>query len=294
MQGRAARVVVMTMARDEAEMLPRWLDYYAGQVGADNLVVLDDNTSDGSTDDLPCTRHRLPPAPWKRGWEEARIRVVNGLTRGLLGCYDVAVFTDVDEFLVPDPARFSGLLDYLRARADAKVMAPVAVNVLHDPDTEPDLDPARPLLEQRRLVKFAPGMCKPLLKRVGAPWSPAFHGIRASYSIDRDLLMLHMKYADQAILGRLADQRHRLHTIEQRGSSRSAWTLGGGELSERLVSWVRGHDGHAVPEFDTGEPELDGVIRQRKGGYFRSRGPQLVAMEENPLRQLPERFRGLV
>ena len=46
-------VAVLTVARDEAAMLPRWVAHYGSHVGVENLVVVDDNTSDGSTDDLP-------------------------------------------------------------------------------------------------------------------------------------------------------------------------------------------------------------------------------------------------
>ena len=41
-------------------MLPRWVQYYGDQLGQDNLVVLDDNSVDGSTEHLPCTVLRLP------------------------------------------------------------------------------------------------------------------------------------------------------------------------------------------------------------------------------------------
>src|SRR5262245_57139984 len=62
------RVAVLTTVRDEAQMLPRWLDYYGRQVGSENLLVLDDNSVDGSTKDLPCTVYQLPPAPWRMEW----------------------------------------------------------------------------------------------------------------------------------------------------------------------------------------------------------------------------------
>ena len=42
-------------------MLPRWIAHYAAQVGMESLVVIDDNSTDGSTDDLPCTVVRIPP-----------------------------------------------------------------------------------------------------------------------------------------------------------------------------------------------------------------------------------------
>lgn len=284
------RVAVITTTRDEADMLPRWIDYYGGQVGVENLMVLDDNTADGSTDDLPCTVYRLPPAPWRWEWAVGRIRLINGIAQGLLACYDVVVFTDVDEFLVPDPAHHKGLREYLSTRGDRDVIAPLALNVLHNPEQEADLDPARPVLAQRRFVKFAPVMCKPLLKRVPAPWRPAFHGINAPYAIDTDLLMLHLKYYDLSSLRRVADHRRMLHETENRGSSSSAWAMGSDELASQLLSWVGTTDGQAVPELDPTEPDLRNIVQQKAAGFYRSEGTQLKAMKKNPLRRLPERF----
>jgi len=284
-------VVVLTMARDESDMLHRWIAYYGAQVGPRHLIVLDDNSVDGSTDDLPCPVVPLPPAPWKAPWANVRTTLVNGLARGLLACYDVVIFTDVDEFLIPDPDRYAGLLDYLARHGDRDVIAPLAVNVLHNPALEPALEADRPLLEQRRFVKFAPGMCKPLVKRVPAAWLPAVHGVKAPFAIDRDLLMVHLKYYDFPSMEAVADHRHRIHQTEGRGSAVSAWALDSDELGDRLLRWVATPEGAVVPEFDPAEPDLSDVVRARPDGFHRSNGPQLVAMDENPLRQLPPRFR---
>lgn len=285
------RVAVLTTVRDEAEMLPRWVDYYGRQVGLDNLLVLDDNSVDGSTKDLPCTVYRLPEAPWRMEWAPGRLRIVNGLAQALLACYDFVVFTDADEFLVPDPAKYDGLRDYLAGRLDRTVIAPLALNVLHNPAAEPDeLDQTRPVLAQRRHVKFAPVMCKPLLKRLPAPWRPAFHGINAPYEIDRDLLMLHLKYYDVTTLRKVAEHRRMLYETENRGSDQSAWTMGAEQLVTELRSWVRPVDDAPVPEFDAAEPDLRRIVQLRQGGFYRSDGTQLRAMKTNPLRRLPDRW----
>jgi hypothetical protein len=278
------------MARDEADMLPRWIEYYGGQLGTDHLIVLDDNTRDGSTDHLPCTGLRLPPEPWKSPWAQTRLTLVNAVSRGLLACYDVVVFTDVDEFLVPDPDRYDGLLHYLAVNRDRDVIAPLGLNVLHNEALEPALDPARPLLAQRRFVKFAPGMCKPLMKRTDADWWAAFHGIMATFEIDRDLLMLHMKYCDVTWLMMVSEHRHARHQ-EGRGHPSSAWAVNSDDLAARLRTWAQTPDEQDVPEFDPAEPDLDDLVRDKGRGRFRSHGPQLTAMENHPLRQLPERFR---
>lgn len=291
-RSRGPRAVVMTMVRDEADMLPRWVEYYGRQLGVENLVVLDDNTVDGSTKGLPCTTYRLPPPPWRRGWAKTRLQIVNQLARGLLACNDVVIFTDVDEFLVADPARYAGLAAYLSDRRDRKVVAPLALEVMHNPALEPALDPTRPLLEQRGFVKYSPGMCKPLVKRGPQPWTSAFHAIHAPFGVDPALWMLHLKYSDVAVLETVADHRRRIYEQEGRGHRRSFWPMGAEALKRRLSSWT----GEAqavgdVPEFDPAEVDLDGLIVEVREGVWRSRANQVVALKTTPLRRLPPRFR---
>lgn len=276
-------------------MLPRWISYYGGQLGVENLIVLDDNTVDGSTDDLPCTLHRLPPPPWQTSWAQARKLLASGIAEGLLACYEVVIFTDVDEFLVPDPDHHSGLLAYLGARAGQDVIAPLGVNVLHNPRVEPELRASQPVLQQRRFVKFAPGLCKPLIKRVSAEWRAGLHGIKAPFEIDQELLLLHLKYYDVEMLAKVSQHRRDLHDKEGRGGLRSAWTVGSAELTSKLLSWTETPDGEPVPEFVPGEVDFSEVIASTGSGGFRAYGgTQLKAMDEQPLRQLPDRFRAAI
>ena len=292
MQASVPRVVVMTMVRDEADLLPRWIDYYGGQVGPQNLVVLDDNSVDGSTDDLPCLRYRLPPEPWKQRWSKMRVRMANKLAEAFLACNDVVVFTDVDEFLIPDPEKHGGLLDYLTHRPDTQVMAPLAFELMHNARIEPPLDPARPVLEQRRFVKFAPAMCKPLLKRVPAAWEPAFHGIHAPFEVDPELFMLHLKWCDEAVLARVGDQRHQIRTEEGRGSPRSFWAKRPDQLLDKLAAWTGPADRTgSAPVLDVHQLDYEGLIGRRLDDSWRSRANQTTALNKTDLRELPERFR---
>lgn len=283
----------MTMARDEAGMLKRWVDYYGNQLGFDNLIVLDDNSADGSTRDLPCTVYRLPPPPWKAPWSRTRREFFNGFTRSLLTCYDAVIVTDVDEFLVPDPIRYDGLLDYIGAASDWDVVAPVALNVLHNPRYEPDLDANKPVMAQRRFVKFAPSLCKPLITRSPSEWLAGLHGIRAPFEVDRELFMLHLKFSDLATMRAVSQQRQDLFDKEGRGSPGSSWPLGPDELTSRLLSWVNS-SGPVVKDFDPGELDLRYLVHRTSDGSYRTQGSQLRAMKQNPLRQLPDRFRSLL
>lgn len=287
------RVAVLTMVRDEARLLPRWVAHYGRHVGVENLVVLDDNSTDGSTDDLPCTTYRLPPPPWKQGWGSTRQKLVNGLAKGLLACNDVVVFTDVDEFLLPDPAKHDGLLDYLAARADRRIVAPLALEVLHNARVEGALHPDLPLLDQRRFVKFSPGMCKPLVKRVPQPWQHAFHGMAVPFEVDRDLWMLHLKYADVEWLETSAEQRRSAFEQEGRGHPGSFWPLGAEALTQRLAGWTEAADATgSVPVFDPAEARIDDLVRKRTDGRWQARFSQVKGLEKSPLREIPARLRG--
>ncbi len=279
------RVCAITMVADETEMLPLWLDYYGRELGHDNLFVLDDNSTDGSTDDLPCSVLRLPPAPWKRKWSKARRGIINGLARGLLEVYDTVIFVDADEFLLPDPAKYDGLADYLSRGPDQEVIAGVGVDLLHDAAHEPPIDLSSRVLTQRSLVKIEPGMCKPAVKRVPEPWLAGGHGIRADFRVDPDLLLLHLKYYDEGHLRRVAERRHLAHVNQGRGSQSSAWVLDSDALVARLRTWVA----EPAVELDTHSrvlPEPEWVSGKEAYRMFGG----LETMDDSELLRLPKRF----
>lgn len=289
----AATVAVITMVRDEAFVLPRWIDHYAAQVGMDNLVVLDDNSSDGSTDDLPCTVHRLPALPGRKGYETARMGLLSGIASGLLAVYDWVVMVDADEFLVPDPAAYAHLPALLADR-EVDVLAPMAINVLHHVDSEPALDPARPLLEQRHYGTFLPLMCKPSLKRVAAPWRSASHGIAAPFAVDPQLFMLHLKFADRDQLKAVSDRRSEMVSRDGR-AAKSSWSRSGDDMVAVLDQAAARIDPGSVTEFDPGAVDLAAVVSEETPGEFRTRRQgQVRAMREEPVHRIPARLHGLV
>ena len=223
-----------------------------------------------------------------------RAQIANRFARGLLVCNDAVIFTDADEFLVADPAKYAGLPEYLCDRRDREVLAPLALEVMHNAKFEPALDPTRPLLEQRGLVRFSPGMCKPLIKRSPQPWEPAFHAIHAPFEVDPALWMLHLKYSDEHVLETVAEHRRRIYEQEGRGHRRSFWPMGAEALKGRLSSWTGvAQDVEAVPEFDPAEVDLEGLIGEVREGVWRSRANQVAALETTPLRRLPQRFRSI-
>ena len=281
------------MVRDECVMLPRWVDHYGRQVGVEHLLVLDDNSTDGSTEGLVCEVRRVPELPGGEDFERARMRLINHAAADLLRTHDWVVFADADEFLLPDPTQHESLRRLLAAHSRDSVVGAVGVNVLHDRTTEPPLDPLRPVLEQRHLAQIVPLMCKPAAKRVRKPWVLASHGIRSHYLVDPALLMIHLKFADRGQL--VKSSAHRLGLVARDGrASKSSWSRD--DLPVLLDERVDAVRDLALADFDEQVATLD--LGPHEAGKLRWRTPkgqsQVQALRQQPVSEIPQRLRSLL
>lgn len=284
-------VAVLTMTRDEGPMLRRWVNHYGNAVGRSNLLVLDDNSSDGSTADLDCPVVPLPTLPGGTQFEPTRMRLINGFASGLLACHDFVIFVDVDEFLIPDPAKHAGLRQFLAARRNVPVIAPLALNVVHNVGAEGKFDPDKPVLEQRSFAKFVPGMCKPSIKQVPAKWSAGSHGIHRHFVVDPELFMLHLKFFDQRHLQQTTRKRSLLVAMDGR-AHRSNWRRGR-EVVQLLQRFTDPANAAAIPEFDPTTVRLHDLVVKGQGPRYRTRRQgQILAMRNMPLVRVPSRLVG--
>jgi len=285
-------VAVITMARDEGDLLPLWVSHYARHVGIDNLVVLDDNSVDGSTDGLGCTVHRVPPLKGGLDFEPVRMRLMNGIASGLLAVYDYVAFVDVDEFLVTDPAVYPTLPDLLEDRGRPETLGVMGLNVVHVPSAEPEpLDLGRPLLEQRSFAKFTPLMCKPSIKRINAGWAISSHALKAPYAIDPELFMLHLKFADRSRLAEVARLRNEVSKADGRAEDAS-WGKEADQVLAIFDEVVADIDPAVVPEFDPATADLDDQVIFLNGRHRTPKQGQIAALRKQPLTRIPRRLVG--
>lgn len=186
-------VAVITMVHNESFFLPKWINYYGKNFSRQCLYVVDHGTEDGSTDDLAdINLMRLPRTDFD---DEQRVKFICKLAEALLAYYDVVIYTDCDEFLVPDPDHFVDLADYCNKMEQNTVYA-VGVDVRQLLDIESSIDPNLSILGQRRFCRFKLSMCKPLITRVPIHWNPGFHTCNSKPGLDSRLIMFHMKYID--------------------------------------------------------------------------------------------------
>ena len=186
----APRVCAITNVLDEDFNLPIWLRYYGRELGPENCIVVDR----GSTSLPPMTTQSLLQTHRSPFDDGQRSRGMADLTAMMLEHYDVVIYTDCDEYLVPDPNRFDGLVDYF-SRTDQRVYTAAGIDLYHKLDVEDPIDPSRPLLGQRAYGLYNSWLCKTLATRDPIRWSGGFHAASVPPSWD-GLYLFHTAMID--------------------------------------------------------------------------------------------------
>ncbi|MDP5307410.1 hypothetical protein [Paracoccus spongiarum] len=201
---RPRRVACLTMLRDEEFFFPIWYRYYASLFGRENLFVIDhlSKTRPAAPDGsgalnmltLPFER-ALDPQGRPQKLDGPRFRLISGMVEGLLAYYDTVIFNDTDELFIVDPQKHRDLRSFLEGGAGkAPALAGMGLDIIHDPRSEPALDPARPVLAQRRNYVCAPVWAKPHIINTACKIAP--HGLSIPFRFDPDLYLIHLKHSD--------------------------------------------------------------------------------------------------
>jgi hypothetical protein len=277
------KVAAVTMVFNEAHLLPRWIRHYAPQFGPENCTVIDHGSDDGCTDAMGRVNLvRIPRSPTDE--------FISGFCASLLTWYDWVIYTDVDEFLVADPAYYASIRELLVA-SPHKVITAVGFNVHHNDPREPPIDPERPVSEQRRWMMMVVAMCKPLAISRPVQWAAGFHSSDAEVAFDR-LFLFHLRnYDTQQSLLRLHKTRTMPRLVHDADPNAiiddDEWRT----RMRRIMDQIR----KAGLSFDIGKPPLAGLLdtlkkesEQRKDELYKLR----LHLAVPELWELPPRFVG--
>jgi FkbM family methyltransferase len=183
------------MVYNEPVFLPMWRAHYGNMVGEANCYVVDHGSDDGSTTDLgSISVIRIPRSPMH---DQKRARFLSDFVSGLLEWYDVVAYTDVDEFLVADPERWTDFSAFC-AELTGDAINCLGFEVYELPGVDGPLLPSVPVLRQRRWARFSLAMCKPLLVRSRVSWVPGFHASNHPMAFG-DLFLFHLHNCDKGI-----------------------------------------------------------------------------------------------
>ena len=214
------RIAAITMLRDDEDFLRKWISWYGGQLGRENLYVFLDG-KDQSVPDF-CEGVRVEAVDRVEGnvqqgdkgrinflSEVARHLFTDGTPHGIAGggaLYDMVIGTDVDEFLAPDPALGMTLPEFLEQAPCGRraCLSGLGIDVGQKLGEESPLDFSRPLLEQRSCAKLSTRYSKAsVLLRPASPdasprWGSGFHRVRGhNFHIIKDLYLFHFGSADE-------------------------------------------------------------------------------------------------
>lgn len=279
-----AKVAALTMVYNERDLLPIWLRYYGNQVGQQNCFVLDHGSDDGSTDMLgAANRIRVPRSEFD---EFKRAASISALCESLLQWYDFVVYTDVDEILVPDPGIASTLLNYCTAdRFD--VTTAIGLNLIHRVPSEPRLDLARPIMQQRSVAMPIASMCKPSLVRRPVKWAIGFHSYDGPVKFD-GLYLFHLAYADKDTA--LRRQEKRRQAVVGHPYANHPHKLPDSAINKWIEDWSR-CDVEPVETEDAMLARFQSKIIDSQAGRENDRFRINLDIKGDALWSIPERFK---
>lgn len=172
------KIALFTNKENEDPLWPVWWKYYSDHV--DHIETIN----------LRAINPTYPPGTFAK---EAALR-----QRKLLESFDVVLYTDIDEFLIPDPHTYKGLRDYIEQHWNELPKAR-GYHLVHN--GEPEINLVKPLLFQRSWWARDKLYSKRLITHAPVTWAPGFHitnGLTAPEDGD-NLILLHILYMDDKL-----------------------------------------------------------------------------------------------
>lgn len=184
------KVAVVTDAVSSDSYFPSWHKYYGDMFGRENIHVFTYHQGRGSFDGFELGGIYPLPDAYN---DDLRRGTITSFVTELLRSHDVVLRVDVDEFLIPDPAKYERLSDFLASWPGTHLTA-FGFDIFQSVD-EPALDLQRPILTQRRFAYALTALNKTCVTRVPLNWGRGFHYCSLPPSFG-DVYLFHTKRAD--------------------------------------------------------------------------------------------------
>ncbi len=209
------RVCALTTVRNDKIFLSKWIQHYGNALGRESLfVVLDGYDQEPPGDSDGVNFLRLPHQPLERvPAMRRRARVMSKIAAGLYYYFDMAIATDVDEFIVVDPTVGMDLRTYLSARKLPTSLSALGLDVGQHMALEEALNPEHPFLKQRQFAHVSSRYTKPCITTKPLTWGSGMHRIKGrNFRIDENLYLFHFGMVDYALSTGKTMDRDRLAT----------------------------------------------------------------------------------
>lgn len=169
------RIAALTSFVDDDVFIPIWERYYAPLFDYTEKIQLHDF---GTQNNNSIVRQRISE---------------------VIRDYDVLMYCDLDELIIPDPLKYANLREYIERRFADKELPNVVTSghdVIHTKGLPP-LDFSKPILPQRERMRKNDFYTKPLITRIMLKWCDGFHVCNTRIPPDPELVLFHLQLADR-------------------------------------------------------------------------------------------------
>lgn len=197
-------IAAITMVRNDDFFLRKWVEYYGGQLGKENLYIYYDGEDQAVADICQGTNASLHPKIGNQvvAAEKERLRFLSEKAAELFAKgYELVIGVDADEYIVVDPKLGQSLKEYLSNQDIDISLSPLGLDFGQKLGEEEDLSFERTFLSQRHYAQIGTRYTKPSIIAKPCRWGSGFHRVKGhNFHIAKDLFLLHFGYADKKIL----------------------------------------------------------------------------------------------
>ncbi len=210
----------MTMVYKDYFFLQRWVDYYGRQFGREHLYILShggDPEHERIAEGANFIRIPRDPTMWRM--ERRRWAILTQMSGGMLRYYNWLFVGDVDEVVIVDPDVAPDLPSYLARYAKAKTapksICPFGIELIHNPEVEPEpLADDATILSRRRVFRANANYAKPCILRREAGFTVGGHAnSHQPRYLDPHLYLLHLRFFDYDIATERLTGRKEMRSI---------------------------------------------------------------------------------
>ncbi len=194
------KTAVITKVRNDDFYLRKWVSYYGGVFGRENLYIYFDGTDQTVGDfcsgchTFLCEKNFTSVV---KGDKE-RIHFLSDRAAELFAAgYNLVIGTDADEILVADPARYASLADYLERTPVGDSLSALGLDMGQRQGEEEAIREDRPFLSQRHYARLCTRYTKASILARPLRWGSGFHRVEGhNFHIGEDLYLFHLGYFD--------------------------------------------------------------------------------------------------